>query len=150
MRAKNTGEELLLVIRRGETSLQRAFPLMPSSARDGFGLLGLDLVRTPIEFPAQNGKFRSDVCLRISQVFPDSPAEKLGLEKDDLVLAVGVKSTKALPDGWARVRSAAEMVSLVRGPNFRHKEDNIWILRGSESFYGQLQVDDPEVFTAPL
>jgi hypothetical protein len=37
-----------------------------------------------------------------------------------------------------------EVVSLIRSPDFRADEENLWIVRGKDSFYGQLIPDDPE------
>ncbi len=149
MRQKNANEELQLSLRRQNQSLQVSLPLMQSSARDSFGLLGLVLNRHILQVPSLSGEELDETCLRIAEVYPDSPADRLGLETGDLILAVGVEPTKAMPDGWARVRSVAEMVTLARGPTFRHEEDNIWILRGTESFYGRLAIDDPDVFRTP-
>lgn len=150
MRQKDASSDLALSLRRNGQSTQVEVGLMDSSARDSFGLFGVDLTQRSITYTGPNGEDAKDTCLEIVEVFEDSPADRLGLEAGDLILAVGVAATKAMPDGWARVRSVPEMVSLARGPTFRHHEDNIWILRGPESFYGRLAIDDPDVFRTPI
>ena len=149
IRGKSAADSLKLSLHRQDKSTPVTLELMESDARDGFGLLGVSLARKQITFAGQNGEDASETCLEITEVFEGSPADRLGLEPGDLVLAVGVEPTKAMPDGWARVRSVPEMVTLARGPTFRHQEDNIWILRGHESFYGRLVIDDPDVFRVP-
>ena len=62
---------------------------------------------------------------------------------DDILIAVGVDSKRS-SNGWIRVRSMEEVISLVRSPTFRANEENFWIIRENESFYGQLIPDDPD------
>ncbi|NQU49954.1 MAG: trypsin-like peptidase domain-containing protein [Planctomycetes bacterium] len=148
MREKKPDQTLVLLLYRQGKSMQIQVPLMAWSARDGLGLLGMNLQRQELIFAGQDGSKQSDVCLLINKIFEGSPASRLGLEAGDRILAVRVESSKAVPDGWTRVRSVSELVSLVRGPTFLHGVDNVWILRQSESFYGRLIIDDPEVANA--
>jgi S1-C subfamily serine protease len=138
------GETLDLAIRRGGKFHEVVFQLLNVEARNTQGLIGLDLVPTTIEVPGERGNQR-DECLLVAKVYPDSPAAKLGLQEQDLILAIGVKESPHSPDGWSRIRSIGEMVSLMRGPSFELDSENIWILRNSSSFKGQLLIDDPDV-----
>jgi S1-C subfamily serine protease len=141
------GETLELAVRRGVDFLEVGFQLLDVEARNTQGLFGLELEQTSIEVPGERGNQR-DECLVVSKVYPDSPAAKLGLKSKDLILALGVKEGPLNPDGWSRIRSVGEMVSVVRGPSFQLDAENIWILRNSSSFKGQLLIDDPDVLRA--
>ena len=48
-------------------------------------------------------------------------------------------------DAWRPVRGMAELVSLVRGPDFATEGENIWLLREDQAFRGRLVIDDPTV-----
>lgn len=142
----SAGDNLDLVVERNRKAKRFEVPLLATSARDQYGLLGMDLERTSImvNVPRQ-GSIREN-CVRVRKVYQGSPAERLGLQPGDFIVAVADSSSEDGPaPGWTRVHSVADMVSMVRSPSFKQNESNVWIIRGQSSFYGHLQLDDPEV-----
>lgn len=138
--------------RRDGRSFSTSLTLAPPEDRDSVGLVGARFGRG-VYLPPQAGENGSPglelECPRVEEVIPGSPADRLGLEPGDLVLMLGVDDRR-YPAGWAKVRSASELISLMRGPTFRLFEDNIWIARGSATFVGTLPVDDPQVLARSL
>ncbi|RMH03525.1 MAG: PDZ domain-containing protein [Planctomycetota bacterium] len=117
--------------------------LLPARLRETFGLLGFDAAPDRLRY--QRGwQTRIMYVLRITEVYRGTAAEKLGLQPGDVIVAARTKERNE-DDGWVPVHSLPELVSLVRGPDFRLDGDNIWILRGDESFRGRLVFDDPEI-----
>ena len=142
MLKKSSGQDLVLEVNRQGKHEEIQFALMKPKGRDGFALLGFELARDSILVRGGFFPERENV-LRITEVYADSPAAALGLRPDDVLIAVGVKGARS-SNGWVRVRRMEEVVSLIRSPDFRADEENLWIVRGKDSFYGQLIPDDPE------
>lgn len=141
----SAGETLEIVVRRGRNSLGLSLELADPSQRDSLGLFGAEFGRGSYSLRDRSGVNALQYeCPRIDQVYPGSPADRLGLRRGDLVLMVGVEDPR-FPRGWAKVRSASELIALMRGPTFKLDSENIWIARGEETFRGLLPVDDPGV-----
>lgn len=140
------GDALELLIDRNRRSFGVTLELADASRRDSLGLVGAELGRGTYRYRDRaTGTLESVDCPRVDRVYPGSPADRLGLRTGDLVLMVGVQDDPRYPAGWAKVRTATELVALMRGPTFKLHEDNIWIARGDESFRGVLPIDDPVV-----
>lgn len=143
------GETLEIVVRRGRSSVGLSLELAEPSQRDSLGLFGAEFGRG--SYSLRDGAGTSALqyeCPRIERVYPGSPADRLGLRRGDLVLMVGVDDPR-FPRGWAKVRSASELIALMRGPTFKLDSENIWIARDDETFRGLLPVDDPAVLRSP-
>jgi S1-C subfamily serine protease len=139
------GETLEIVVRRGRNSQGLSLELAEPSQRDSLGLFGAEFGRGSYSLRDGTGTNALQYeCQRIEQVYPGSPADRLGLRRGDLVLMVGVDDPR-FPRGWAKVRSASELIALMRGPTFKLDAENIWIARDEETFRGVLPVDDPAV-----
>ena len=117
--------------------------LRGAAERETFGLLGFEARPDSITY-RRGWQSRTMRVLRLTRVFPGTSAERLGLEPGDIVVAVRTRAADE-DAGWTPVRSMPELVSLVRGPDFRLDADNIWILRENESFQGRLVFDDPDL-----
>ncbi len=145
MMSHSAGDLLKLAIVRNNKPLRFEIELQETSARDLYGLLGMDLVRATITVNLPRNGPLDEKCLKIRQVYRESPADQLGLQPGDFIVAVADSSSTDGPaPGWTRVHSVADMVSMVRSPSFKRDESNVWIIRGQSSFYGHLQIDDPE------
>lgn len=139
------GETLEIVVQRGRSSRGLSLELADPSQRDSLGLFGAEFGRGNYSLQNRAGSNALQYeCPRIEKVYPGSPADRLGLQQGDLVLMVGVEDPR-WPRGWAKVRTASELVALMRGPTFKVGSENIWIARGEETFRGLLPVDDPAV-----
>lgn len=139
------GDSLEIVVRRNRSSVGLSLELAEPSQRDSLGLFGAEFGRGSYSLRDSNGSNAMQYeCPRIEQVYPGSPADRLGLRRGDLVLMVGVDDPR-FPRGWAKVRSASELIALMRGPTFKLDAENIWIARDDETFRGVLPVDDPAV-----
>ncbi len=117
--------------------------LLGPEYRETFGLLGFNARPDRISY-RRGWQNRVMQVVRLTEVYRDTAAERLGLRAGDIIVAVRT-TVENSDDGWVPVRSMAELVSLVRGPDFKLDEDNIWILREEESFKGRLVFDDPDV-----
>jgi serine protease Do len=129
--AKKPGDQLLLgILRDGkERNLTatlgdrpaREVPLLPS--RPGFRRPAFLGVQTQELTPEQKERLKVDteVGVVVSEVVPDSPADKAGLKRDDVITALGDRPTT----------SPAELRDDIQksGPN---KEVTLHVLRGKE------------------
>ena len=130
-------------MRDGEERRQVQLQLLEAQVRETFGLLGFDARPHRISY-RRGWQNRVMQVVQLTKVFRDTSAERLGLRAGDIIVAVRTQ-TRDADDGWVPVRSLAELVSLVRGPDFRLDDENIWILRDQESFKGRLVFDDPDL-----
>jgi len=133
----------LTVMRDGQERRQIQLQLLEAQVRETFGLLGFDARPHRISY-RRGWQNRVMQVVQLTKVFRDTSAERLGLRAGDIIVAVRTQ-TRDADDGWVPVRSLAELVSLVRGPDFRLDDENIWILRDQESFKGRLVFDDPDL-----
>ena len=137
------GDEVAMTVERDHESLELKLVLRSAQARDTFGLLGFTVERDLVQY--RRGLWRERLpVLRIAEVFQETGAADLGLEVGDIVVAVRVRPIKGQEE-WRPVRTLAELVSLVRGPDFEFARDNIWLLRDDASLKGVLEFDDPTV-----
>ncbi|TAH38492.1 MAG: PDZ domain-containing protein [Planctomycetota bacterium] len=123
--------------------------LVAPELRDSFGLLGFQAVRDTIVVRTRRNWTQPLNVLRVTQVFAGTGAERLKLLPGDMIVAVRVQPGREGGDGWTPVQSFAALVSLVRSPDFVLDSENLWILRGEESFHGRLTFDDPEITARP-
>ncbi len=138
-----SGDAAELTLERDHESLSLTLDLLSASARDTFGLLGFTVERDLVQY--RRGLWRERLpVLRIAEVFANTGAADLGLAAGDIVVAVRVKPMKGQEE-WRPVRTLAELVALVRGPDFEFGRDNIWLLRDDASLKGLLEFDDPAV-----
>lgn len=142
------GDAMEIVVRgAGESRRARGMTLelVDAGLRDTLGLFGAEFSPGSYSVRSSSGQGRRVYeCPRIESVFPGSPADRLGLQRGDLVLMVGVDDER-YPRGWQKVRTASEMTALMRGPTFRVSSENIWIVRSDETFRGMLPIDDPTI-----
>ncbi|HEX9793751.1 MAG TPA: trypsin-like peptidase domain-containing protein [Planctomycetota bacterium] len=138
---RDAGEDVRFTV-SGTSQRRRSVTvsLWPARLRETFGLLGFEAERTLV--PQTNGGFRR--ALRLSRVYSDSGADRLGLRANDVILGVRVHRGAAEPE-WISVGSMAELATLVRGPDFELHAENFWILRGEQSYHGRIDFDDPVV-----
>jgi len=139
MVSQQAGNRMELELLRDGEKRVISFTLLPPESRDSFAFLGFGTVQDRIRLQSRFG-FRTQVVLRVAEVYPDSPAQKLGLLADDIVIAVRLDATQGR-DGWVQVRSQEELLALMRSPSFRNDAENIWIIRDEESFYGEFSTD---------
>ncbi|MBC8328010.1 MAG: trypsin-like peptidase domain-containing protein [Planctomycetes bacterium] len=138
------GEEVpLVVLDQAGEERQVELGLLPPELRETLGLLGFDARPDRITY-RRGWQNRVMQVVRLTRVYRDTTAERLGLRVGDIVVAVRTTAANA-DDGWVPVRTMAELVSLVRGPDFKLDGDNIWVLRDEESFKGRLVFDDPDL-----
>ena len=133
------GTKVELTVRNKNKMRNATITLASSRERDTRGLLGFDARRSLI-YVRERGRRRGVTVLEITQVFPDSRAEELGLIPGDRIAAV--KATR--PDGktdWIYPDSLSELIAIVRGPDFIRDGENIWILREDSSFRGSLLLE---------
>ncbi len=111
--------------------------------RDNYGLLGFEARRAAIVVRRGGWPERLPI-LRITRVYPDTSAAALGLREGDYLVGVRLKDR---PEGqeWTLVSSVSQLVALVRGPDFDLEHPNLWVLRGDETYHGQLVPDDPDL-----
>ena len=116
------GDEVSLkIVRNGKTaSVKFALGRMPVPSpkkilHDKFGITGQN--NTP-EL-AEQLKIAINYGVLVSEVWPDSPAEKVGLEKSDVIIQIGAHAVRNLREAAAALRStrAGErvFVRIVRG-----------------------------------
>ncbi len=130
------------VLRNGRPQAAR-LRLRPSRDRETVGLLGFD--GDPDWLLWSRGGFRERLgVLRLTEVFADTGAADLGLEVGDILVGLKVRDGDGGSD-WIPSRSLPRLASLIRGPDFVREEENVWILRGEESFRGHLTFDDPKL-----
>jgi hypothetical protein len=133
------GAKVELTVRNKNKMRNATITLASSREQDTRGLLGFDARRSLI-YVRERGRRRGVTVLEITQVFPDSRAEELGLIPGDRIAAV--KATR--PDGktdWIYPDSLSELIAIVRGPDFIRDGENIWILREDSSFRGSLLLE---------
>lgn len=142
------GQTIELVVQRAGLDKRvrgMSLELAAAEMRDTYGLFGAEFSRGTYSARTPDGRGRQQYeCPRIDRVFEGSPADRLGLRRGDLILMIGVDDER-YPQGWTKVRSASELIAVMRGPTFRLDSENIWIARGEESFRGTLPIDDPGV-----
>ena len=139
MVGQQAGNQMDIDLLRDGKELSVSFSLLPPKSRDNFAFLGFETVQDRIRLRSGFG-FRTQVVLRVAEVYPDSPAQELGLLADDILIAVRLDATQGR-DGWVQVRSQEELLALLRSPSFRSGAENIWIIRDDESFYGEFSTD---------
>ncbi len=121
--------------------------LQASRQRDTFGLLGFacdpkPLMRTMMDSHGYPIPYR---VLRLSGVFQNTGASRLGLKAGDLLISVHLLN-QVDGDGWVPVSSEQQLINFVRGPDFDFYGLNIWwIDEQQKSHKGRLVFDDPEI-----
>jgi len=135
----SAGEKVSLDVGSTQNQQVISFELLPTRGRDTIGYLGFDATRDVVVLRRSNG-YRSRVpILRVTKVYSNTSAENLGLQVDDAIVGVRMESARR-GSQWQEVRSLSELVSLLRGNKVAQSGDNLWVLRGEESFKGRLDV----------
>ena len=135
----SAGDTITLSLKTPRGSRDISFELLPTRSRDTIGYLGFDAVRDVVVLRRRNG-FRSRVpILRVTRVYPETGASALGLLIDDAIVGVRME-TSLRGSEWQEVRSLSELVSHFRGSKLAKSGDNLWVLRGDDSFKGRLEV----------
>lgn len=142
--AHGPGDELEVTIERSGRKRALALTLLPAESRDTVGLLGFSAVRDRIRVRTRGFWTELLNVLRVTEVHPGTGAARMELRPGDLILAVRLRN-QARGQEWQPVESVGALAALVRGPDFEMEGDNIWLLRGEESYRGRLTFDDPEL-----
>jgi serine protease Do len=131
----DAGEEFSVKVQRKNLELTYALRLPDINSRDTVGLLGFEAIPDVVTFRDKRGwRSRYDV-LRITKVYQDSPASRIGLEVDDAVHALRMTNFK----GWAPVKSMAQMISMVKSSTFDREDYNIiWSKTDGTTHQGKL------------
>lgn len=132
------GQSVRLDFLRGGKPRSAEVELMTNEKRDSFGVLGFE--SRPWSVTIDNRLWQ---VVQITQVYPGTGAEDLGLQVGDLIMAAHLMNQ--LGDGWRPVQTPGELTALVRGPDFDFDAHNLWWITGdrSRSLKGRLEFDDP-------
>lgn len=117
--------------------------------RDAFGVLGFlcdpnpsiiminDAYGYPTRYPV----------LKLTGVFENTGAARLGLKAQDSIIAVHLLN-QGEGDGWVPVSSQKKFLNLIHGPDFDFLGQNIWWMTAEgKSKKGRLSFDDPDLVT---
>lgn len=138
-----------LVVERSGREREFQLELAAPRLRDSYGLLGFEAERRNIVVRSQGGWLERMNVLQITKLYENTGAARLKLQTGDYIVAVRLRPTRDNRDGWTPVPTFAALVALVRSPDFVLDAENLWILRGEQSFHGRLTFDDPEISARP-
>ena len=138
------GDLVVLDVEREDRRMVVELRLASVDQRDSFGLLGFLCERDKLWISDGNSPSSLYSVLRITGVFQDTGAERLGLEPGDMIVAVHLLGDRE-GDGWTSVTSQKQLVRLIQGPDFNFDGLNLWWVKkdATTSMKGRLTFDSP-------
>jgi len=141
------GETVSIDFERGDRRRVANLKLQSGSQRDSFGVLGFLCDPNPsiIMINDSYGYPTKYPVLKLTGVFENTGAARLGLENGDSIIAVHLLN-QTEGDGWVPVSSQKQFLNLIHGPDFDFHGQNIWWMTAeNKSMKGRLSFDDPDI-----
>jgi len=141
------GETISIDFERGDRRRVVNLRLQSGLQRDSFGVLGFLCDPNPqfIMIKDAYGWATRYPVLKLTGVFENTGASRLGLKEKDSIIAVHLLN-QGQGDGWAPVSTQSQFLNLIHGPNFDFRGQNIWWMDESgKSKKGRLSFDDPDI-----
>jgi len=141
------GETIAIDYERGDRRRVANLKLQSGGQRDSFGVLGFLCDPNPniIMINDAHGWPTRYPVLKLTGVFENTGAARLGLQAEDSIIAVHLLD-QGEGDGWVPVSSQNQFLNLIRGPDFDFHGQNIWWMTADgKSKKGRLSFDDPDI-----
>ncbi|MDP6964231.1 MAG: PDZ domain-containing protein, partial [Planctomycetota bacterium] len=130
-------------VTRNYRLLQLNISLPPMSDRDTRGKIGLKGEPDTVSYVDEFGRRNRSRVVRVTKIYPDSPADAIGLKVGDSIHALRLQRKRFRSVHWAPVASMAQIVSIMNNSAFEIDDYNIvWSSQDGSYHQGKLQVKD--------